>query len=229
MNKTKVFLISFLCIFFLISSSNAQDMELQRKIDGYMVEAKSLMKRGKYDEANSVFRKILATNYIIPTDMCYLFAETLFMVGQYENSKNFLDKYKKLAGKAGDYYDQSLQLEEMLDEKLNVIKQCKLCDVRGYIYSTCETCKGTGSNKQHCHYCKGKGKVQCTVCRGEGVAIGKNKLGEREYKSCTKCEAKGIMNCPICNGEKEYEDYCKTCLGSSKVATKTICKHPKDL
>lgn len=214
-----------LLAFILNFPAQAQDYEKERQVEQYMKEARSLMKRGQYEEANSVFRKILALKTVIPTNMCYLFAETLFMIGQYENSKNFLDKYDKLAGKAGDFSEQSVHLRSLLDDKLSVIKTCNLCDYRGYVYQQCNTCKGAGSFIQKCHYCKGKGLVQCNVCKGEGVAISKNKMGGNEYRSCTKCDSKGYANCHICDGSKEYEDYCRSCLGTAKLPGKTICKH----
>ena len=80
------------------------------------------MNSGQYAEANVTFRKMLASKKVLPTNMSYFFAETLYMIKQFHNSENFVNKYLKLAGKGGDYYDQAVGLQKLLEDKKTEIR-----------------------------------------------------------------------------------------------------------
>ena len=191
----------------------------------YLQEAKNLNAAGKYDEANVKFRKILALNDVIPSEMCYHFAETLYAIGQFQNSKNFVTKYFELTGEAGDNYDEVKKLEVMIDEKLLAIRECHRCSVTGYRYKPCTTCEQTGLIEEVCHYCQGVGIASCPKCQGDGVIISANALGGRGYQTCDRCNGDGKEECPICHGVKTLSSTCHECSGFLFETSTEICDH----
>lgn len=189
--------------------------------------AQAQMQKNDYEAANKTFRQILSLKTKIPADVSYLFAETLYMIGQYKNSRNFVEKYIELTGRGGEYYTKAVELQDLLDEKMSVNKTCVLCDVNGYVKQTCEQCNGKGTEIRACNTCKGRGHVMCQLCAGEGVRITRNAFGERNYESCTRCASKGYHDCPVCDGEKLVEAYCTECSGLGSLSTNKICTHPQ--
>lgn len=192
-----------------------------------MNEAKSQMAAEKYEDANLSFRKLLALKTVLPSEMCYYFAETLYKINQLQNSKNFIQKYYKLTGSDGKYYKKTVALEKLVDEKFKEIESCSLCDDKGYTLKECHECHGEGHHTQSCHYCRGKGVIVCSVCGGKGVKISENLFKEKEYHSCTVCGSKGYRTCSVCNGTKTEEIKCNVCKGTGKEVTNKICNHPE--
>ena len=187
--------------------------------------AKELMSEGDYEGANKMFRRALATKKTLPTDMSYFFAETLFIINQFQNSKNFIDKYLKLAGQGGDYYDEALKLQTLLTDRFNEIRDCELCNLSGYRFVTCDNCHGEGESTEVCYQCKGHGLTTCPKCTGMGVLISFNSLGQRQYESCSLCESKGYVVCTVCHGEKTLSGTCTVCLGTGHKVSSQICNH----
>lgn len=204
---------------------SGQHSTTDQKIEHYMKEAGAFMDAGNYEEANMSFRKLLALQTVVPTEMCYYFAETLFQLHQYQNSKNFINKYLKLTGTSGPFYRQVLELDKKVDEKFEEIKSCNLCNDKGYRFTTCEKCNGEGHIHQSCSYCKGKGLTACVACGGKGVKITENAFKEKEYKTCTVCESKGVVTCPVCEGSKKEDIVCNQCKGKGKLVINKICNH----
>ena len=190
-----------------------------------MDQARTFMEEENYQQANVVFRKILSLNAVIPNDMSYLFAETLYVLGQYKNSQNFLTKYLTLTGRTGSYYQEALDLQELLDGEMRAVRDCEFCNGNGFRLAACSTCKETGYLSRTCTQCRGVGKVQCRKCLGEGVIISLDALGQRKYETCDNCDSKGIHECPSCLGKKFIEATCPTCLGTKKMQTSVICNH----
>jgi len=191
----------------------------------YYKQAQNFMDAGDYEAANIAFRKVLKLGTKLPAEMPYLFAETLFYIEQYQNSKSFLDKYFEIMGKAGTYYDSALALEKKLDKKLNRAVSCNFCDYSGYRLQRCLKCNGAKQLLEECHYCAGVGKVGCAICAGDGVLVQLGALGNKSYKTCHRCKGQGIHTCTTCNGEKAFYTYCSKCLGIGKTAGSTICNH----
>ena len=217
------FLILFLAAFFALSLQISA--QTSNAVDQQMEIAKTQMNAGDYEAANKTFRKILGMKTVLPHDLSYLFAETLYMVGQYENSDNFLNRYVEITGKGGNYTTQAEQLRELLNNKLEEIKNCNFCDIRGYRLKTCSQCNGAKFFPSQCHHCEGKGALKCHVCLGEGVLIEKTDFETEEYKTCHNCNGKGVEGCPVCKGAKVLEQKCSLCLGSGLESSKTICDH----
>ena len=217
-------------IFFLSLSPGfitalAQQKGVSPETQAMMNRALDEMEAGKYAEANVTFRKMLASKKVLPTNMSYFFAETLYMINQFHNSENFVNKYLKLAGKGGDYYDQAVGLQKLLENKKNEIKECNHCNIFGYRLKECQLCAGKGTLTSTCYYCKGIGRTNCLTCQGDGVIITKNIFGVEEYKTCHVCETKGFIMCKVCHGHKVIDNQCPDCLGSKLTQTDEICDH----
>jgi hypothetical protein len=222
-SSVRYVIFSFLLVYNF--AAHGQQTINDHKIAHYMEEAKEHMDAGNYEEANLSFRKLLTVQNILPTEMCYYFAETLYQLHQYQNSKNFINKYLKLTGTSGPYYQKVLALNELVDEKFNEIKSCQFCDEKGYRLQECETCHGEGHLLQTCHHCKGKGLTACTACGTKGVKITVNAFKEKEYKSCPVCNSKGFITCPVCGGKTTEELVCNVCRGKGTNISNKICDH----
>ena len=219
----KIIITTTLLLFSLTSFSQAS---VERELSTLYKEAQSLMAEKDYESANQKFRDILKLGTKLPAEMPYLFAETLYYIEQYQNSKSFLEKYFEIMGTAGSYYDNALILKDKLEKELNVAGKCKYCDYAGYKLKSCPVCNGEKQLLSKCNHCEGIGKVGCTLCAGDGVIVQLGALGDKRYKTCHRCKGKGVHTCSICEGEKEFYRYCDHCLGKGEVSTDIICNHP---
>ena len=204
---------------------NGQGIGNTELTEQYLSEAIALNAEGKYEEANVKFRKILALNEVIPSTMCYHFAETLYAIGQFQNSKNFITKYFDLTGKSGDNYAEVKKLEVMVDEQLDAVRNCHRCSATGYRYFPCTTCNQAGEIEETCYFCQGHGIAPCTKCKGDGVLISANALGGNDYHTCDRCGGDGKETCPICEGETTLLNVCPSCGGSLFETSSQICDH----
>jgi tetratricopeptide (TPR) repeat protein len=205
----------------LVAQKNKPDVEAYELLK----QAKFQMEKGDFQKANLIFRKMLKLNSVLPTEMSYLFAETLYKVGQYENSKNFLEKYHQLTDRGSDYYLLSLELEKQIDKEIQRIRDCQLCSISGYLLVPCNVCHQSGTTVQDCVHCRGSGIVTCSVCTGAGVIITTNQFNDKDYRSCEKCSSKGFIKCPVCEGKKQIETACATCEGKGQKVTDQLCDH----
>ena len=224
MLKKPVFFLLITLLLFSVkvrSQQSRSDYELNVK----MKKALSLMEAKDYNNANTVFRNILATEKVLPNNLSYHFALTLFHVSQYRNSKNFLDKYLKLTGKGGDFYEQAIQLEGLLENEFNAIIDCNYCDNNGYKLLMCTTCNGNKNSIEKCTNCQAIGIMKCKKCKGEGVVITIDDFGAQKYQTCDRCNGKGIHTCELCNGSKHLNLACNHCLGTGLESSKVICTH----
>lgn len=217
-----------------LSSSTWAQVDIPQKIiyDQEVVDlvnkAKAQMKAENYEAANKTFRKALATRKILPTDLSYLFAETLYIIHQYQNSLNFVDKYIDLAGQGGNYYQKAVELKELLHTEFNKIKDCQFCNLSGYRYIECDNCHGVGQTSETCYNCKGSGATVCPKCMGEGVYITFNSFSGKQYHACDICEGKGYSTCHICEGDKILSGACSVCLGTKQKVSSILCDHIED-
>jgi len=213
--------LAIILAFAALSSIQAQSDEYYE----LMAKGKNFMAEKNYNQANVIFRQVLTLNVEIPAEFCYYFAETLFQIGEYKNSQNFIDKYYELTERSGSYINEVKALEAMLKAQTSNARNCNLCDEHGYIKGTCSTCQGDGSLSERCGICFGKSKVSCTLCAGNGVVISVNVFGAREYNTCPRCDGKGYEQCPRCNGDGSEEHPCPTCSGAGYITKRTVCDH----
>ncbi|GJM60468.1 molecular chaperone DnaJ [Persicobacter diffluens] len=219
-----------LLIFGSQQQANAQyyqgdDYQFSREVIQWVSLGKQYMDNGDFQNANIAFRRALATKEVLPYNMAYLFAETLYEIGQYKNAENFTERYLNMTGNSGDYFRQAAELKTKIDNKLKVILDCNFCNALGYRLKPCQDCDGLGTLEQSCPRCHGIGKERCNACNGQGVQISVNQFGLNDYQSCTKCSNSGFATCSMCEGEKHLNGDCPVCLGSAKVPTNQICDH----
>jgi tetratricopeptide (TPR) repeat protein len=223
-------LLSILVFAFIFSSHSAfgQISPSLGKTDTWMKNAKAAMEQKDYKTANGLFRNLIDSGFPLPQEMPYLFAETLFELGQYDNSSNFLNKYLEISGFTGDHYEGAKELKKKLETPLNAIQICQLCDRRGYRYQTCFTCEGAKQIEQDCNYCKAKGVVGCSKCAGSGMITRVNIFKIPEYYECERCSGKGRLTCPVCDASKIEISTCKTCAGSGRLTSEHLCQHQEE-
>ena len=193
--------------------------------DRWMKGALAAMERKDYQTANSIFRNLIESGLPLPDEMPYYFSETLFALGQYDNSSNFLNKYLELTGFKGENYEGARELQAKLKEPIAAIESCTLCDWRGYRYQVCFTCDGSKQIEQTCNYCKSKGIVGCSRCAATGMIKKMNVFNIVEFFECERCSGKGRLTCPECSGSGREVSNCKTCTGSGKITSDSICDH----
>ena len=178
-----------------------------------------------YKEANRSFRRALATNKVLPTNLSYYFAETLYHLGQYQNSKNFVEKYLGLTGYSGDFYNEASNLSELLIIRFTEIMECHRCNRFGYRLLACDQCEASGYEIAECHQCMGLGNSLCPKCTGGGVNITVDAFGQKLYEECDKCNGIGYIPCELCEGTKIVTRTCLVCFGTKLKASSTICDH----
>ncbi len=214
------------CLLCIISSNSfAQSGPNLGQTDRWMKGAMAALERKDYQTANSIFRNLIDSGLPLPDEMPYYFSETLYELGQYDNSANFLNKYLELTGFKGENYQGAKELQEKLKVHLAEIQSCQLCDRRGYRYEVCFTCEGSKQIEQVCNYCKSKGIVGCSRCGASGLIKKVNVFNIVEFFECERCAGKGRLTCPECEGSGKSVSDCKTCLGSGKITSDQICDH----
>ncbi|OOG73816.1 tetratricopeptide repeat protein [Algoriphagus sp. A40] len=221
--KIKILFLGILL--FSVSFAEAQVSPNLGQTDRWMKGALAAMEQRDYQTANSIFRNLIDSGVPLPDEMPYFFSETLFELGQYDNSSNFLNKYLELTGFKGENYEGAKELQARLKQPIAAILACNLCDRRGYRFQTCFTCDGNKQIEQVCDYCKSKGIVGCSRCTASGMIKKVNVFNIVEFFECERCSGKGRLTCPECTGSgKEISD-CKTCSGSGKITSDALCDH----
>lgn len=213
------------CLVLGFSFAHAQE---KSEVEKYYQEGVALFNEGNYKAANIAFRNALATNDVLPTNLSYYFAETLFHIRQIQNSKNFVDRYIKIAGQGGDFYNEAIHLQSQIDDAFQAIKECHRCNNFGYRLISCVRCDSSGVETIECPECRGTGNTICSQCTGRGVLITTDKFGQNRYETCPKCEGEGITICERCHNHKEITRTCTLCLGTKLRPTSIICNHEDD-
>jgi len=226
------FVVIFACmrsiIILLLISNFAFGQINVRDVEMYYKEGVELFDATQYKAANIAFRKALATNDVLPTNLSYYFAETLFHIKQFQNSKNFVDRYVKVAGQGGDFYDEATFLQTQIKGEFQAIKECNYCNNFGYRLIDCVRCSSSGIETLECPQCRGMGHTICSKCTGRGVLITLDKFGQNRYETCSKCEGEGITICDRCHNHKVISRTCSLCLGTKLRPTSIICSHEEE-
>ena len=204
----------FFIIFINLLSLN---LFAQNKTDSlisvYLQEAKVLIARNNFSEAEKTIKKVFDTKSVLPDETVYLYGITQFGLGNYKGSITAMEKYLSLTGKKGDYYNEAQQY----------IKDAH-CHESGYYEAVeiCDMCFGSGDEEAPCPNCRGKGKILCTVCKGSGVNRVSKSYGD-SYHKCNKCEGTGFGNCGQCKGKAIVRIACISCQGSGKIKVRRKC------
>jgi hypothetical protein len=106
---------------------------------------------------------------------------------------------------------------------------CETCDGAGEIRRPCPLCKGSG--KKPCPVCGdeqgGRGRLECSLCRGQGIRGPSGKVCSRcqgtKTIACLTCKTKGVLPCRKYVVDKVCPDCrfvgklpCPTCVGSGE-------------
>ena len=218
-------ILSLILVWIVKSISIAQGIPNLGQTDRWMKGALAALERQDFQTANSIFRNLIDSGLPLPEEMPYYFSETLYQLGQYDNSQNFLNKYLEITGFNGQNYKGAVELMEKLAGPIAEIRACNFCDLKGYRYGTCFTCKGKKQIEQSCSYCKSKGVVGCSRCGATGMIKKTNVFSIVEFYECERCSGKGRLTCPTCQGSGKEVSDCKTCQGSGKLTSDLICNH----
>ncbi len=88
-------------------------------------------------------------------------------------------------------------------------------------FVTCSVCRGKGREiyRNRCGFCKGYGAITCDYCRGQGGywTDGPHGYG---YYTCRKCRGHKRLRCSECGGRGFFEGYgatCRVCNGEGRV------------
>ena len=223
----RIFYLLFCLQIYFVATTTAQ-VNLGQT-DRWMKGAFAAMERSDYRTANSIFRNLIYSGLPLPEEMPYFFSETLFQLGQYDNSQNFVNKYLDLTGFTGQNYESATRLKEKLKVPLAQIQACEQCDRRGYRLENCTTCLGKKQLEQACSYCKAKTVVGCSRCGATGMIKKVNVFNIVDFFECERCGGKGRLSCPDCEGTGKEISSCKTCLGSGKSPSDHLCTHYEEI
>ncbi len=219
-------LLFFLQIYFGVTASAQVNLG---QTDRWMKGALAAMERSDYQTANSIFRNLIDSGLPLPEEMPYFFSETLFQLGQYNNSQNFVNKYLELTGFTGKNYESATRLKEKLKGPIAEIQACDLCDRQGYRLENCTTCLGKKQLEQPCSYCKAKSVVGCSRCGATGMIKKVNVFNIVDFYECERCGGKGRLSCPDCEGTGKEISSCKICLGAGKTPSDNLCTHSGEI
>ncbi len=183
------------------------------------------MENKNYEQANTYFRQIIESGLPIAPEMPYHFALTLYELGQYDNSLNFVKRYLQINGRNAENYNAAKSLEQKLEAPIKAILECNYCNQQGYRIYECSTCDGEKELHQDCSLCKARGMVGCNQCFGKGIVTKRNVFNLVEYHECDKCGGDGKHTCPTCDGSLKEFTTCRTCQGTGMETTESICNH----
>jgi len=150
---------------------------------GLMNEGVKMMDTGEYEDADTQFKTVLKNVEVLPSEICYHFGKNSYLLGEFKQSINWLNKYIELKGTKGKYFEDCVEYLER-SEKAYLIKQ----ESEKSMVLT----ELSGMNEFDC---KGKKYIQCPICIGEGVLIEPGKMNNVIYKTCLHCLGEGRITC----------------------------------
>ncbi len=208
-------LVLFLLFGFSISAfAHNHRVQYDSLVNVYFSSAKKYMESKKYDSAHAQFKVLFKLKSIIPDDAAYYYGLNQLYRKQYKQAQQGFEKYIKLRGEKGNYFDSSV---------FYIAKA--QCLEKGYVEEKeeCTLCHGTGHSKIKCLKCKGVGKEYCSVCSGSGVIISRGNMGD-SYQKCYKCEGTGVTLCSVCHGTTFQDGDCPQCKGNGFILIRKECK-----
>jgi tetratricopeptide (TPR) repeat protein len=170
----------------LVSVLHLHGQRTQIAIDprDYIDTAIVYMDQEQYGRADEYFMSALDKIDLLSADFCYFFGKNSLLLGKNAQSIDWLNKYLELKGSRGQYSKEVLGLLETAEERFRNEKPRNLeaADVNAkFFYLNTIPC----DNDQ---------PITCPVCKGQGVIITKDKLGERLYKTCPY-STNGVLTC----------------------------------
>ena len=112
-------------LFIAVVTLPAESLPPDIQADQYLIAAKRQIEAGNFAAATEYFAKILALNVAVPPELYFHYGKTLLKTGQYGMAKDALTRYVTASGRAGQYYQQALELLLEVDEKISVAEKQK--------------------------------------------------------------------------------------------------------
>lgn len=154
----------------------------------------ALTDAGNYEAADEKYRYVLKNLKSLPSDLTFHFGRNSYLLGEYSQSVDWLNKYIQLKGTGGQYSEEAVSWLKKAEQELLKEREKKSTEATVIL------------SKNYDIDCGPTGKVTCPVCSGSTVVIKKTYLGD-SYKTCPFCKKLGYLTC---------EDYNKMLRGELK-------------
>lgn len=164
---------------YLQEQARLKRMMLNRELDSGVY----FMDQGQYQLADEKFKYVLANIQGVPSDLAYHFGKNSYLLGQYAQSVDWLNKYIQLKGMNGQYSSEA-------------VKWLRKAEA-GVLEARAKEQSEKDSQLLSSNYdidCGPTGKVICPVCRGDHVVIKTGAFGD-QYQTCPYCNEHGILTC----------------------------------
>jgi tetratricopeptide (TPR) repeat protein len=163
---------------FIRQQEQRQRADVLRQLDSGVY----LMDQGKHVLADEKFRYVLQNLRSVPSDLTFYFGKNSYLLGQYKQSIDWLNKYIQLKGTTGQFYQEATEWlskaqADYLKEKSDAADRTQELLSKNYDID-----------------CGPTGKVTCPVCQGNHVIVRKGPFGD-SFKTCPYCNEHGILTC----------------------------------
>jgi len=159
-----------------------QEQARQRATRMQLDSARQLTDNGFYQEADELYRHLLASIRSVPSDLVFYLGKNSFYLGQNRQSVDWLTKYIQLRGTSGQYFNEATELLKKAETALLVTRKDESKKSPALL------------SKNYEIDCGPTGKVTCPVCKGQTVVVRANHLGTT-YRACAYCSQTGTLSC----------------------------------
>jgi hypothetical protein len=173
-----------------------KDFQKSRLVNAKLDSAIRYMDLERFEEADVLFRYVLANMKSVTSDVTFYFGKNSYMLQKYKQSVDWLTKYIQLKGTTGQFSAEAAGWLKKSEEALLELRLAASAKA-SQVFS-----------KDFTIDCGPSGKVLCPVCAGSTVVIRKDYFGEK-YSTCIYCNKVGTLSC---------EEYNKLLRGELKGA-----------
>lgn len=154
----------------------------QAQLTKLLDDGVALMDEMNYEEANVIFKQVLAKAKVVPTDLTFYFGKNSFYLGKYRQSIDWLNKYIELKGTSGQYYEECVSLLDKANEAFVLVRKEEIQEAQTILAADYDI------------DCGPSGLVSCPVCSGNGVIIERGRFGSI-YRTCPYSDKHGNLTC----------------------------------
>lgn len=166
---------------YLQEQARLKRMMLNRELDSGVY----FMNEGAYERADAKFKYVLANIKGVPSELAYHFGKNSFLLGQFTQSVDWLNKYIQLKGMNGQYSGDAVKWLRKAEAGVLAANAKAKEDTQK---------EGPFLSSNYEIDCGPTGKVICPVCRGDHVIIKSGPFGD-QYQTCPYCNEHGILTC----------------------------------
>jgi|GEM_PF-3500829 len=112
--------LSILAILMCLSFYPVRAADLPKEVvaDQYLLGAKKATDEGNFQKAGEFFEKINQLGIEVPTEFYFFYGRNQYKLEQYASASDMLTKYVSRAGRGGQFYQQSLELLNEIQPRL---------------------------------------------------------------------------------------------------------------